>query len=235
MAGDSATFERGIRKAAFAPFRTAAFCAMTFVVIVFGRMVIDLVWTGADPGTVGQARAALAAELVEAESLPRVGGAPADRALRWAHVAYDWFYVRTGVDRLLLASPTDLTSPELAMRRGMLTTVAQPRWQALMLGTQMLAARAALLPSMLPTLALAYGLAILDGLIARSVRRSAGGRESATLYHRAKYLHVSLATVALVAWFWWPSHVDLTTLVIATVVIGATLLRIQLKFYKKYL
>lgn len=235
MAGDSATFDQGIRKAAFAPFRTAAFCVMTVVVIVFGRMVIDLVWTGSDPSNLHQAREALTAELAEAESLPDVAGAPADRALRWALVAYDWLYIRTGVDRVLLTTPADLTSPELAMRRGMSTVVAQPRWQAVIVGTQLLAVRAALLPSIIPTLALAYGLAILDGLIARSVRRSAGGRESATLYHRAKYIHASLATVALVAWFWWPSHVDLTTLVIAAVVAGATLLRIQLKFYKKYL
>lgn len=235
MAGDSATFDQGIRKAAFAPFRTALFCGLAIVVIVFGRMVIDLVWTGSDPANVSRARVALAAEIVGAETLPGVWGAPADRALRWALVAYDWFYVRTGVDRVLLATPADLTSPELVMRRGMSTMVAQPRWQAVMVGTQMLAARAALLPSILPTLTLAYGLAILDGLIARSVRRSAGGRESATLYHRAKYMHASLATIMLVAWFWWPDQIDVERMAIPMAFLGAVLLRIQMKFYKKYL
>lgn len=234
MAGDSATFDQGIRKAAYAPFRTLFFCGLTIVVIVFGRMVIDIVWTGSSQEQVAHARSTLAAELVAADGLPDVWGSPADRALRWAAIAYDWFYVRTGVDRLLLGTPLDLTSPELAMRRGMTTTVAQPRWQAVMLGTQQIAARAALLPSLTPTLALAYALAILDGFIARSIRRSGGGRESATLYHRAKYTHASLATIALVAWFWWPGRIDPLALTVAIAGIGAALLRIQLKYYKKY-
>lgn len=235
MAGDSATFDQGIRKAAFAPFRTALFLGLAVVIVVFGRMVIDLVWTGADPANVVRTSEALRAEVISANDLPAVWGAPSARALRWALVAHDWFYVRTGIDRLLLSEPQALTLPEAAWRRGMDTMLAQPRWQAVMIGTQTLAARAALLPSALPTLALAYGLALLDGWIARSVRRSAGGRESATRYHRAKYLHATLITLVLVAWFWWPEQIDLMHLTLAMAASGACLLRIQVKFYKKYL
>ena len=88
MAGDSASFDQGIRKAAFAPFRTALFCGLTFVVIVFGRMVIDLVWTGADPANVSRARAALAAEIVEAETLPGIRVIRIDAALSFVNAQH---------------------------------------------------------------------------------------------------------------------------------------------------
>ena len=219
----------------FAPFRSFLFLLLVAAVLVFGRMAIDLVWTGSDPLRVQRAQYGHVIVLANANTLPSLWGSPAERGQRWARAAYEWLYIRTGVHRVLLIDPEALSGPEQAVRRGADTLVARPHWQAAMLGTQTLAARAAMLPSAAPTLALAYLLALLDGLVARSVRRAGAGRESATRYHRAKYTHVSLLTLILLVWFWWPEPLDLTTLTLTAAVFGAILLRIQLKFYKKYL
>lgn len=234
MAGDSATFDQGLRKAISAPFRLLIFIGIAIVVIVFGRMVIDLAWTGADTARLDAAQTMLRAEIVAADSLPQVGEAASERALRWAIVSYEWMYIKTGVDRTLIATPSDLTEPEKAMRRGMNAAAAQPHWQAVMIGTQILAVRAAVLPSALPTLLLAYLLGLVDGGVARWVRRASGGRESSTIYHRAKYSHVVIATILLMVWFWAPIGMELWQLTAAIALFGAGMLRTQMKFYKKY-
>lgn len=223
-----------MRKAAFAPLRALAFTALVLAILLFGRMTVDLVWTGSDPAKVVSLHQALFAELEAASQLPPVWGPAPERAMRWAGAAYGWLYVVPGIDRLLASPPEQLSMPEVAMQRGMKTALTEPRWQAVLLGTQALAARAALLPAALPTLALAYALAILDGFIARSIRRAAGGRESATRYHRAKYLHATLASVLVMLYFWWPVRVELSHVALILAVAGGLLLRVQVKFYKKY-
>ena len=234
MAGDSATFDRGMRKAAFAPLRSLVFLGVTITVLVLGRMVVDLVWTGSDPANVATLNQALLSEVASSKRLPSILGTTPERAVRWAGKAYEWLYVVTGVDRVLVTPPQELSMPEAALQRGMRTALAQPRWQAVMAGTQTIAARAALLPAAIPTLALCYTLAILDGLIARSVRRAAGGRESATRYHRAKYLHATLASVLAMIYFWWPARIDIGCIALILAAAGGLLLRVQVKFYKKY-
>lgn len=69
-------------------------------------------------------------------------------------MAYEWTYKKTGIDQTLVAP--NFSEIEQAFRRGMDTTLAQPHWQAVMIGTQTLAVRAAMIQTMLPTLALAY-------------------------------------------------------------------------------
>lgn len=234
MAGDSATFDRGIRKAIVGPFRSAFFLLVALMVLIIGRMIVDLVWTGSDPVRLQQAYEDLQVEATSAATLPEIGGSASERAERWSRATYEIVYGRTGVDRVLVADAQLLTSPELAIRRGAYSVAAAPHWQAVMLGTQTIAVRAALVPVALPTIAVAYLLAMLDGLIARAIRRAAGGRESATLYHRAKYFHVSLLSLALLVWFWSPIRIDLVSATPVVAATGALLLRIQLKFYKKY-
>ena len=63
--------------------------------------------------------------------------------------------------------------------------------------------RFAILLRFLPLLLLLYAAGTADGLAERAIRRSCGGRESASLYHRAKYLQMAvlaLGGVVLLAW-----------------------------------
>lgn len=236
MAGDTATFERGARKAITAPFRTVLFLGLAILIAVGGRMLIDLGYTGSDPERIDALRETLVTEIMTADdALPHVFGSPSERAMRWAMRAYDILYVKTGLDRSMIATPSDFTELDRAVRRGVDAAAAQPHWQAMMLGTQLLAARVALLPAILPTLLFAWIIGLADGAVARWLRRAGGGRESSNIYHRAKYFHVALFTLALVAWLWAPTRLELWQLAVGLALIGAILIRIQLMYYKKYL
>lgn len=236
MAGDASTFERGVRKAIASPFRTALFFGLAIIITVAGRMLIDLGYTGADPQRLEQLRTALIIEISTADdALPHIFGSPSERAMTWALAAYDVLYVKTGLDRSMIATPSDFTELDEAVRRGVDAAAAQPHWQAMMLGTQLMAARAALIPALIPTLLFAWAIGVVDGAVARWKRRAGGGRESSTIYHRAKYLHVSFATLLLIVWFWAPFRLELWQLAILIAAAGAALLRIQLMYYKKYI
>ncbi|MDX9943325.1 MAG: DUF4400 domain-containing protein [Azonexus sp.] len=236
MAGDSSTFERGITKAITSPFRTALFLAIAVLVIVMGRMAIDMGYTGSDPERIEALRSTLNDELDKADAhLPHILGSPSERAARWSAIAYDLIYVKTGLDRSMVATPSDFSELDLAVRRGFEAAAAQPHWQAMMLGTKLLAVRSSMIIILLPTIAFAWALGITDGVVARWKRRSSGGRESSTIYHRAKYSHVTFATIGVIVWLWLPVQVQIWQLGLFLAIIGSSLLRVQIQFYKKYI
>lgn len=68
-----------------------------------------------------------------------------------------------------------------------------------MLATQLLGVRPAPLNMTLPALGLVFFATMVDGLVQRSIRRASGGRESASVYQRAKHLQPTV--FALVAAF----------------------------------
>ncbi|WP_068637811.1 DUF4400 domain-containing protein [Thauera butanivorans] len=235
MAGET-KLEDGVKKAIWSPFRTVLFLGLALLVAVAGRMLIDLAYTGSDPARMERLRQVLVTEVTMAdETLPHILGSPSERAMRWALGAYDILYVKTGLDRSMIATPSDFTELDRAVRRGVDAAVAQPHWQSMMLGTQLLAARAALLPSLFPTLLFAWSIGLVDGAVARWKRRAGGGLESSTIYHRAKYSNVSATTIALVVWFWSPMAIELWQLGLFLALLGGILLRIQLMYYKKYI
>lgn len=235
MAGDDSTFERGLRKAVAAPFRTALFVVLALIIAMVGRMLIDLAYTGSDPERLAEMHDALLEEIAAADTLPHVFGSPSERAMRWALGAYDIMYVMTGLDRSMIATPADFTELDVALRRGVDAAAAQPHWKAMIVGTELMAARAAQLPALLPTILFGWALALLDGAVARWIRREAGGRESSTIYHRAKYMHATLATLVLIVWFWSPIRLERWQLGLLVAAVGASFMRIQLMYYKKYI
>lgn len=231
MAG-SPTFHHGLRQAVSAPFHIAMFIGVGLLVIVMGRMIIDLFITGNDPVSLAAAQEALRREILLTERLPDVGGLATDRALRWAITAYDWIFLKTGIDQTLVAP--NISELEQVFRRGMNAAIVQPHWQAVIIGIETLAVRASMLQTMLPTLGLAYLVAVIDGLVARWIRRASGGRESSTIYHRVKYFHAVGVTLFLMAWFWYPGGFDLWLATLGMTIYGGILLRMQVMFYKKY-
>ena len=114
------------------------------------------------------------------------------------------------------------------------TTAAKPHWQAAIIGVQSVAVRASMIQTMLPTLGLAYAIASIDGLIARWIRREAGGYESSTIYHRSKYFHAIGMTLFVMTWFWYPKGFNFWVANMVMAVFGGVLLRMQLMYYKKY-
>ncbi len=104
-----------------------------------------------------------------------------------------------------------------------------------MVGTQLLGVRAGIWARYLPFLGLLYWVGMVDGLALRAVRRIQGGRESAGVYHRAKFMQlglIALGTMALLVWPWpvaWGWSCGL-----AAVLVGL-MAGVQWTYYKKHL
>jgi len=107
--------------------------------------------------------------------------------------------------------------------------------QIAMLSTQLIGVRIATLLMMMPMLALVYGVAMVDGLVQRAVRRACGGRESGSIYHRAKHLQVVILTAIVTTFLIWPSSVNPLPILGVAVASTAVLVRIQWSYYKKHL
>ena len=104
-----------------------------------------------------------------------------------------------------------------------------------MVGTQLLGVRFATFMRFLPLLLLLYAVGAADGLTERAIRRSCGGRESASLYHRAKYLQMAVLGLGGVALLVWPGPVAWELCAGLIAILTAWLARQQWAFYKKHL
>lgn len=104
-----------------------------------------------------------------------------------------------------------------------------------MIGTQLLGVRLATLALMLPLLLLIYVIAAADGLTQRAIRRASGGRESASLYHRAKHLQVAVAGTGVLAVLVWPAPLDWLLIGMSLAALIGVLARMQWAYYKKHL
>lgn len=102
-------------------------------------------------------------------------------------------------------------------------------------GTQIFAVRTALYLASLPLLALLAGVALADGLVARARRKACAGRESASLYNRAKLAVSFVAILGYVACVGAPSMVQRSRLLLPLVLLVALAIRLQVAYYKKYL
>jgi hypothetical protein len=102
---------------------------------------------------------------------------------------------------LRFADEAALSIPDTVGRRSYLAN--REAIETAMVGTQLLGVRLATLMRFLPLLLLLYMVGSVDGLTERAIRRSCGGRESASLHHRAKYLQMAslgLGGVGLLVW-----------------------------------
>lgn len=104
-----------------------------------------------------------------------------------------------------------------------------------MIGTQLFGVRLATLMMAAPLFALFYCAALADGLAGRAVRRASGGRESASLYHRAKHLQVVLLVTTTVVGLLLPASIDPRYMCVPGALVVALLARIQWAYYKKHL
>jgi integrating conjugative element membrane protein (TIGR03747 family) len=107
--------------------------------------------------------------------------------------------------------------------------------QVAMVGTQLFGVRLATLAMAIPLFALVFSVALTDGLVQRAVRRASGGRESASLYHRAKHLQVLLLTACGAISLLLPLSIDSRSLWIPAAGTFGILVRVQWAYYKKHL
>lgn len=108
-------------------------------------------------------------------------------------------------------------------------------WAMLVSGTYIFAVRTTMYISALPLLVLGGTVGLIDGLMARARRKAVAGRESASVYHRAK---LGLSFIPIMGYLFClsvPSIEAPAPLLVPVALAMASLVRLQCAYYKKYL
>ena len=218
------------------PLKLAFSLGLGLVAILLVAWSIDWVFVSRVwPDGVDRLRSLLAADLGHGIALAALQGREAGEITGPANFLYGMVFEATGIHDMGLrfADGAALSIPDTVIRRGYLAH--REAIDAAMVGTQLLGVRFATLIRFLPLLLLLYTVGTVDGLTERAIRRSCGGRESASLYHRAKYLQMVALGLGGVALLVWPGSVawELFAGLIAFAIGGMA--RVQWIFYKKHL
>lgn len=81
---------------------------------------------------------------------------------------------------------------------------------------------------------LLYTLAAIDGLIMRAIRQQNASRESAGIYHRAKYWRVGVTWLSIMIYLCMPFAIH-PYILLLPILISAWMIFLQAKYLKKYL
>lgn len=232
MASRNASFhERGITGTLFAPLKLFFGASLLLLALILAAWIIDWVFVfQVWPDGMTRLQNILAKDLARAAQTPYLHA-----AVRMANFLYALLFETTGIHGMgaRFAEASALSIPDTIVRNAYLANFQAI--QVAMIGTQLLGVRLATLIMATPLLALAYCVALSDGLVQRAVRRASGGRESASLYHRAKHLQLVLLVTSAAAALLLPASIDPRYIWVPGAVVVAILARLQWAYYKKHL
>ena len=237
MASRNASFHEGVVAGALlAPLKLAFVLLLGWVGIVVVAWIVD--WTFVFkvwPEGVGRLNGILAADLARALSLAEWQGGVPSVVTGTANFMYGLVFELTGIHDMGLrfAQGVALSIPDTIVRNTYLANI--DAIEVAMIGTQLLGVRLATLAMMVPLLVLVYLVAATDGLTQRAIRRACGGRESASLYHRAKHLQVMLLVMSGVLVLIQPVSIDPRLVGVPVALFVGILARLQWACYKKHL
>ena len=152
-----------------------------------------------------------------------------------ANLLYGLVFEATGIHDMGLrfSDGAALSIPDTVVRRSYLAN--REAIETAMVGTQLLGVRAAILARFAPLLLLVYVVGASDGFTRRAIRRAFSGRESASIYHRAKYLQLTILGLGGVTLLIWPGTVFWELWVPLGVALTAGLASVQWTYYKKHM
>lgn len=237
MASRNASFHEGVVAGALlAPLKLAFVLLLGLVGIVVAAWIVDWafvfkVW----PEGVGRLKGILAADLARALELAEWQGGVSSAVTGTANFLYGLVFGMTGIHDMGLrfAQGAALSIPDTIVRNSYLAKIEAI--EVSMIGTQLLGVRLATLGMMVPLLVLVYLIAAADGLTQRAIRRACGGRESASLYHRAKNLQVMLLAMSGALTLILPVPIDPRLIGMPVALLVGILARLQWACYKKHL
>ncbi len=237
MASRNASFhEGGIAGALLAPLKLAFALMLTFLGILVAAWIVDWmfvfkVW----PDGIDRLRSILTADLARARDLAAWQGGVPGAVAGTANFLYGVVFRITGMHDMGMrfAEGAALSIPDTIVRNTYLANI--DAIEVAMIGTQLLGVRLAGLAMLAPILVLIYIIAGADGLTQRAIRRASGGRESASLYHRAKHLQVGLMAIALLVGLLWPASFDVRSIGLLLATVLGVFTRLQWAYYKKHL
>jgi integrating conjugative element membrane protein (TIGR03747 family) len=144
-------------------------------------------------------------------------------------------FVWTGVEEAYFRAQLGYAKDGLdaAFFRSLLSSAEQV--EVMMLVTRLYGAKVAMLAGALPLFALAYCVAMVDGLTARYIRKAGGGRESAFIYHRSKWGIVMMSGTVVMGLMLLPLDYSPRWVLPPMALAIGLLARMQWAYYKKYL
>ena len=237
MASKNASFHEGpLAGILLSPLKLVFSLGLGLVVILLVAWSIDWVFVSRVwPDGVDRLRSLLAADLAHGIALAARQGRGAGEITGPANFLYGLVFEATGIHDMGLrfAEGSALSIPDTVVRRSYLAH--RGAIETAMVGTQLLGVRFVTCTRFLPLLLLLYAVGTADGLTERAIRRSCGGRESASLYHRAKYLQMAVLGLGGVIVLVWPGPIPWLWVAVAMAASSAMLARGQWAYYKKHL
>ena len=237
MASRKSSFHEGVVAGALlAPLKIGFVLLLGWVGIVVVAWIVD--WTFVFkvwPEGIDRLKGILAADLARALKLAEWQGGVPKAVTETANFMYGLVFGMTGVHDMGLrfAQGAALSIPDTIVRNSYLANI--DAIEVAMIGTQLLGVRLVTLAMMAPLLMLVYLVAAADGLTQRAIRRACGGRESASLYHRAKHLQVMLLAMGGVLVLIQPVSIDPRLVGVPVALLVGILARLQWACYKKHL
>ena len=237
MASRNASFREDVFVAALMrPLRLAIWVGGIFLGLLVAAWVVDAVlvfhvW----PEGIGHLREVLSRDVAHLGVLAERQGWPDGFASRMANAVYRMVFEYSGIHGMgvRFADGEALSVPD-TVARGFYIRHADAI-EVAMVGTQLFGVRMVSMVIAVPPLLLMYAVGSIQGVVDRLVRAAGGGRESASLYHRAKHGQVVLLAAGMLMTFLMPWVVGVR---IGLVILGtatATGAWLQWRFYKKAL
>ncbi len=233
---ESSFHERGIAGALFAPLKWSFGALLVLLALILAAWIVDWVFVfKVWPDGLDRLQHILDEDLASAAQLwdsyrefPRFAAAT-------ANFLYAMLFKVTGIHDMgaRFAEGAALSIPDTLVRDTYIANFEAIR--VAIVGTQLFGIRLATLLMATPLLGLVYLVASTDGIVQRAVRRASGGRESASLYHRAKYLQLLLLVMSGAVGLLLPMSLDLRYIWVPVAVVLAILARVQWAYYKKHL
>ncbi len=237
MASRNASFhEAGLAGALFAPLKYFFMFGLILTLITLMAWMVDWIWVfKVWPDGIDRLKFILGTDLARALALAQLQGVSPDVVTGTANLLYWLVFKLTGIHDMGIrfADGMALSIPDTIVRNTYIGN--REAIEVAMVGTQLLGVRLATIFLVGPAILLLYVVAAADGLTQRAIRRACGGRESASIYHRAKHLQLVLIAMSGAVCLLLPVSIDPRLVLWPAAVAAAILTRMQWAFYKKHL
>lgn len=236
MASRNAAFHEGVLASLLlSPLKLVFSLTLGLVVLLLCVWAIDWLFVFKFwPQGIERLRELLAHDLAHGITLCAQQGGDASAITTPANALYAIVFEASGIHDMgtQFADSSALSIPDTIVRRGYVSH--REEIQTAMLGTQLLGVRVAILARFAPLLLILYAVGAADGLTQRAIRRACSGRESASLYHRAKYLQLAVLGLGGIALLMWPGPVQWELCVPLGALVTGGLASVQWAYYKKH-
>jgi len=225
------------------PVKLVFYIGFTLVLMALAAMVMEVilakqVW--GDAVGLAQVKQTLSQDIELTHNL-RPNAPLTGLAENCARGVYGFFFQLIPIERwmsnaaLLPANPDIPTYGGDIIARNHLVYHLQGELYLAMYRAQIFGVRLAILIGTAPLFLLVWSLGLVDGLTQRHIRRACAGRESSSIYHRAKFFQFAGLAMGAMLYLMWPTSIRPEWIVLPLAVVMGLLSRVQWTYLKKYL